>query len=121
MAKGKEAYSDFESTVNDGNYSQAMVYAAKMQPNATDVLYYLGKKDEQAEEIMRLPAEQQAAKVARIAHQLAQRKSKKKVTRAPDPVDAPKPSNKSNTNSYLDALSNPNISVSELAKMRRRG
>ena len=119
-SQGSEKYKDFRQTVDNGFYTNAMVAAAKAQPNAIDVLYYLGKKDEQAEEIARMSPEQQMAKVARISHVLATRKSGKKVTKAPDPADKPKPSNASGTSSYVDMLNDPNISIAELAAMRRR-
>tara|TARA_R110002126_G_scaffold196770_5_gene344703 strand:- start:937 stop:1863 length:927 start_codon:yes stop_codon:yes gene_type:complete len=119
IEKGSKKYSDFESTVNDGRYSQTMVAAARLQPNAEDVLYYLGKKEDVSYDIANLDAETQAAKVTKIAHQLATRNSKKRISKAPAPLQQPKASNAGYEKAgYLEMLSDPNMSLKELAKRR---
>ena len=117
MQKGREKYQDFEETVNEAEYTEAMVDAALATDNAEDVLMYFAENyDETVKLAKKSPLEQKRA-VNRIANRFQQKKAK--VSNAPEPMEAKKSDTRSLGNTWLDALQNPNISLKELAKMRK--
>jgi len=120
VEKGAKKYADYKDVVDNGIYSQAIVEAAEELDNEEDILYYLGKREDVAMELMQLSPAKQAAKVAKLSSKLTARQSKKRVSKAPEPLEKPKSSNSGYGSSYLDMLADSNVSFKELAESRKR-
>lgn len=118
MSNGRKKYEDFEETVNDAEYTPAMVEAASLHDNAEDVLYYYARNWEKTHELAKKSPMEQAREINRVAVRLAAKQVNGRISKAPEPTNAPKGDTRAMGNHFLDALKNPNLSLKELAKLR---
>jgi hypothetical protein len=83
---------DYDEVTEPITHISTIMAGAQLAPQGGDkVLYYLGKKTDELERILRLPEPQQAREVISLAMKLAQAKTKS--SEAPAPVNAPKKGN----------------------------
>lgn len=88
IQKGRELVApDFDQVAGSMPLTQEALDAALLTDNPHEVLYYLGKNREEAEDIAEMPPHLQGAHIVKLSAKLAAKKEVPKASNAPKPIN----------------------------------
>ncbi|RLC21487.1 MAG: hypothetical protein DRH93_11655 [Deltaproteobacteria bacterium] len=113
MEKGAKKYKDFAGTVQDLSLKRSLLPEINDLKNASDVIYYLGKNSDVADNLNDYVASNQTIKAGKLLQKISSSIKGKKFTRPPKPIRPIKP--KGGGLKDMEAMSN-----AEYRKMRHK-